>query len=50
MKTRFIRLSFLAAVIALAVGTVQAQAPANRKKTKRSTTKKKTNTSKNSAA
>ena len=50
MKTRFIRLSLLAAVIALAVGTVQAQAPANRKKSKRSTTKKKSNTSKNSAA
>jgi gliding motility associated protien GldN len=49
MKTRFIKLSFLAAMIALAVGTVQAQAPATRKKTKRSTTKKKTNTSKNSA-
>ena len=49
MKTRFIRLSLLAIVIALAVGTVQAQAPANRKKSKRSTTKKKTNTSKNSA-
>lgn len=50
MKTRFIRLSLLAVVIALAVGTVQAQAPASRKKTKRSTTKKKTNTNKNSAA
>jgi gliding motility associated protien GldN len=48
MKTRFIRLSLLAAVIALAVSTVQAQAPASRKKSKRSTTKK-TNTSKNSA-
>ncbi len=28
MKTRFIRLSLLAVVIAMAVGTVQAQAPA----------------------
>ena len=34
----------------MALGTVQAQAPAARKKTKRSTAKKKTNTSKNSAA
>jgi gliding motility associated protien GldN len=49
MKMRFIKLSFLAAVIAMAVGTVQAQAPTQRKKTKRSTTKKKSNTSKNSA-
>src|ERR1035438_8161952 len=49
MKTRFIKLSFLAAMFAIAIGTVQAQAPASRKKTKRSTTKKKTNTSKNSA-
>jgi gliding motility associated protien GldN len=49
MKTRFIKLSFLAAVIAMAVGTVQAQAPTQRKKTKRSTTKKKSNTSKNSS-
>jgi gliding motility associated protien GldN len=49
MKTRFIKLSFLAAMIALAVGTVQAQAPPTRKKTKRSTTKKKTNATKNSA-
>jgi gliding motility associated protien GldN len=49
MKKRIIRLSLLAAVIALAVGTVQAQAPASRKKAKRTTTKK-TNTSKNSAA
>ncbi len=48
MKIRFIRLSFLAAIIALAVGTVQAQAPTSRKKKKRSTTSK--NTSKNSAA
>jgi gliding motility associated protien GldN len=48
MKMRFIKLSFLAAVTAMAVGTVQAQAPKPRKKTKRST--KKTNTSKNSAA
>jgi gliding motility associated protien GldN len=50
MKKRFIRLSLLAVVIAMAVGTVQAQAPAARKKTKRSTAKKKSNTSKNSAA
>ncbi len=50
MKKRFIRLSILATVIALAIGTVQAQAPVTRKKTKRSTTKKKTNTNKNSAA
>jgi gliding motility associated protien GldN len=50
MKTRFIRLSLLATVIALAVGTVQAQAPVARKKAKRSTTKKKTNATKNSAA
>ena len=49
MKKRIIRLSLLAAVIALAMGTVQAQAPAARKKAKRTTTKK-TNTSKNSAA
>jgi gliding motility associated protien GldN len=34
----------------MALGTVQAQAPAARKKTKRSTAKKKTNTNKNSAA
>jgi gliding motility associated protien GldN len=50
MKKRFIRLSLLAVVIAMALGTVQAQAPTPRKKTKRSTAKKKTNTSKNSAA
>jgi gliding motility associated protien GldN len=50
MKKRFIRLSLLAVVIAMALGTVQAQAPAARKKTKRSTAKKKTNTNKNSAA
>jgi gliding motility associated protien GldN len=50
MKTRFIKLSFLAAMIAIAVGTVQAQqTPPSRKKTKRSTTKKKTNATKNSA-
>src|SRR5450755_457544 len=49
MKKRFIRLSLLAVVIAIAVGTVQAQAPTPRKKVKRSTAKKKTNTSKNSA-
>ena len=50
MKKRFIRLSLLAVVIAMAVGTVQAQAPAARKKTMRSTAKKKSNTSRNSAA
>lgn len=51
MKNRVIRFSLLALVIALAVGTVEAQAPAARKKTKRSTTaKKKTNTNKNAAA
>ena len=50
MKKRFIRLSLLTVVIAMALGTVQAQAPAARKKTKRSTVKKKTNTNKNSAA
>src|SRR5450631_4398280 len=50
MKKRFIRLSLLSVVIAMALGTVQAQAPAARKKTKRSTVKKKTNSSKNSAA
>jgi gliding motility associated protien GldN len=50
MKKRFIRLSLLAVVIAMALGTVQAQAPAARKKTKRSTVKKKTNTNKNSSA
>ncbi|HVY73883.1 MAG TPA: gliding motility protein GldN [Puia sp.] len=50
MKKRLIRLSLLATVFALAVGTTQAQAP--RKKTKRSTTakKKKTNTNKNDNA
>jgi gliding motility associated protien GldN len=50
MKHRFIKLSFLAAVLALAIGTVDAQAPVARKKAKRSTVKKKTNTSKNSNA
>ena len=50
MKKRLIRLSLLAAMFALAVGTVDAQAPASRKKHKRTTTKKKTNTSRNSAA
>ena len=48
MKTRFIKLSLLAAVIALAMGTVQAQAPTPRKKKKRTTASK--TTSKNSAA
>ncbi|MFI5153437.1 MAG: gliding motility protein GldN [Chitinophagales bacterium] len=50
MKNLLIRVSLLAAVVALAVGTADAQAPAARKKTKRTTTaKKKTNTNKNSA-
>jgi len=49
MKNRVIRLGILSIVIALAVGTVHAQAPAARKKTKRTTVKKKTNTNKNSA-
>ncbi|MFI5124550.1 MAG: gliding motility protein GldN [Chitinophagales bacterium] len=50
MKKRLIRLSLLAAVFALAVGTVDAQAPVKRPKHKRSTVKKKTNTSRNSNA
>jgi gliding motility associated protien GldN len=50
MKNRVIRFSLLAVVIALAVGTVEAQAPAARKKTKRSTVKKKTNTNKSKVA
>jgi len=50
MKKRLIRLSLLAAMFALAVGTVDAQAPVSRKKHKRSTVKKKTNTSRNSNA
>lgn len=50
MKNRMIRLCLLITVIALATGTVDAQAPAARKKTKRTTTaKKKTNTAKNAA-
>jgi gliding motility associated protien GldN len=50
MKNRIIRLCLFVAVIALAVGTADAQAPAARKKTKRTTTaKKKTNTAKNAA-
>src|SRR5215831_1460042 len=48
MKKRVIRFSALFIVIALAIGTVHAQAPAARKKTKRTTTKK-TNTNKSSA-
>jgi gliding motility associated protien GldN len=48
MKKRLVRLSFLAAFFALAVGTVDAQVPAARKKHKRSTVKK--NTNKNSNA
>src|SRR6516225_6955146 len=51
MKNHLIRVSLLAAVIALAVGSADAQAPAARKKTKRTTTaKKKANTNKNSAS
>ncbi|MDP4128716.1 MAG: gliding motility protein GldN [Bacteroidota bacterium] len=50
MKKRLIRLSLLAAMFALAVGTVDAQAPVKRPKHKRSTVKKKTNTSRNSNA
>src|SRR3984957_4699336 len=50
MKNSVIRLSLFAIVIALAVGTVDAQTtPAQRKKKKRTTTAKKTNTSKNNA-
>ncbi|MFI5156326.1 MAG: gliding motility protein GldN [Chitinophagales bacterium] len=50
MKNRMIRLCLLITVIALATGIADAQAPAARKKTKRTTTaKKKTNTAKNSA-
>ncbi len=50
MKRSIIRLSLLAAVIGLAVTAVDAQQPANRTKTKRSTTaKKKSNTNKNTA-
>jgi len=48
MKNSVIRFSVLFIVVALAIGTVHAQAPAARKKTKRSTVKKKTNTNKNS--
>jgi len=48
MKIRLIRLSILTAVIALALGTVQAQTSTSRKKKKRTGTTK--NTSKNSAA
>jgi len=49
MKNRIIRFCLLVTVIALAAGTVDAQAPASRKKTKRTTTsKKKANTNKNS--
>ncbi|HLY69430.1 MAG TPA: gliding motility protein GldN [Puia sp.] len=50
MKNSVIRLSLFAIVIALAVGTVDAQTtPAQRKKKKRTTTAKKTNTNKNNA-
>ncbi len=50
MKTRFIKLSLLAAVIALAVNTVEAQAPVKRKKAKRGATAKKKTTNRNGAA
>ena len=49
MKTRFIRLSLLAIVIAHGGGYRASPGSCRRKKSKRSTTKKKTNTSKNSA-
>ncbi len=45
MKNRVIRLCMLMVVVALAAGTVNAQAPAARKKTKRTTVKKNTNKS-----
>jgi gliding motility associated protien GldN len=49
MKNRIIRFCLLITVVSLSVGTVDAQAPASRKKTKRTTTaKKKSNTSKSS--
>src|SRR4029077_4027452 len=49
MKYRVIRLCMLIVVAAFTVGTLHAQAPAARKKQKRTTVKKKTNTNKNSA-
>jgi len=48
MKYRVIRFSLIVIVAAMTAGTLHAQAPAARKKTKR-TTQKKTNTNKNSA-
>lgn len=49
MKYRVIRFCMLVVVAAFTVGTLHAQAPAARKKQKRTTVKKKTNTNKNSA-
>src|ERR1043165_5849033 len=49
MKYGVIRFCMLVVVAALTVGTLHAQAPAARKKQKRTTVKKKTNTDKNSA-
>jgi gliding motility associated protien GldN len=48
MKNRLIRLCLLVTLVTLIAGTVDAQAPAARKKTKRTTTSKKKNTAKNS--
>jgi len=47
MKNRLIRLCLLVTLVTLVAGTVDAQAPASRKKTKRTTTSKKKNTDKN---
>jgi gliding motility associated protien GldN len=49
MNNSVIKFSLFAIVIALAVGTVNAQTTTTRKKKKRTTTAKKTNTSKNNA-
>ena len=49
MKYCVTRLCMLIVVAALTAGTLHAQAPASRKKSKRTTVKKKTNTNKNSA-
>jgi gliding motility associated protien GldN len=49
MKTRLIKLSLLATVIALAVGTVSAQTTPRTKKKRSTTSKTKSNTNKNSA-
>jgi gliding motility associated protien GldN len=48
MKNRFIRFCLLTILVGMTAGTMQAQAPASRKKTKRSTAKKKSNTNKSS--